>query len=238
MCWSETASVAMVGLGAAATVVTLRRGEAPAIPATLAFFTLMEGLQAVGYQVIDQCGTPANVAITWASYLHIALQPLFINAFAMAIAPAPVSVALKRRVYLIAAACSALILLQATPLAAFGPCVPGTVMCAQEVCTRSGTWHLAWDLPLNGLFAPIRESFGIPLEFPSYMFAAFVLPLAYGAWRFVIFTFVAGPAAALALTSDPNEMPAIWCLFSIGLLLVSLSPMVRHRVMGAAQSLG
>lgn len=234
MCWSETASVAMVGLGAAATVVTLRRGEAPAIPATLAFFTLMEGLQAVGYTVIDQCGTPANAAITWASYLHIALQPLFINAFAMAIAPAPVSTARKGQVYALAALCSAIILLQALPLPALGHCLPGGVLCGAEVCTRSGDWHLAWDLPLNGLFVPLRETLGIPLEFPSYMFAAFVLPLVYGAWRFVIFTFVAGPLAAMALTSDPNEMPAVWCLFSIGLLAISLSPLVRQRVMGSA----
>ncbi len=67
---------------------------------------------------------------------------------------------------------------------------------------------------------------------------AFILPLVYGAWRFVLFTYVAGPVAAITLTTDPNEMPAIWCLFSIGLLLISLSPLVRHRVMGAAPSPG
>jgi len=87
MCWSEGASVAMVGIGAVATVVTMRRGEPAAIPATLGFFTVMEALQVGGYAVLDQCGSRVNQADTLLSFLHIALQPLFINAFAMAVAP-------------------------------------------------------------------------------------------------------------------------------------------------------
>ena len=43
------------------------------------------------HAICVQCGNPANQAVTLASYLHIALQPLFINAFCMAIAPAPPS---------------------------------------------------------------------------------------------------------------------------------------------------
>ena len=86
MCWSMTASVAMVAAGGAATGVALRRGEPRAIWMTLGYFTVMEFLQATGYAVIDQCGDPANRTITLLSYLHIAFQPLFVNAFAMAIA--------------------------------------------------------------------------------------------------------------------------------------------------------
>ena len=82
-------------------------------------------------------------------------------------------------------------------------------------------------MPLNGLFSSEL------LQFPSYFLAVFVLPLVYGAWRFVMFHALAGPILAASLTTDPNEMPAIWCLFSIGIILISLSPMIRHRVMGA-----
>jgi len=28
-------------------------------------------------------------------------------------------------------------------------------------------------------------------------------------------------------------MPAVWCLFSIGILMIGLSPFVRYSVMGA-----
>ena len=35
---------------------------------------------------------------------------------------------------------------------------------------------------------------------------------------------------AYNLTTDPNEMPAIWCLFSIAILLIGLSPYCRRVV--------
>lgn len=62
------------------------------------------------------------------------------------------------------------------------------------------------------------------------MIAAFGVPLIYGAWRFVLVHAFAGPILAAALTTNPNEMPAIWCLFSIAILLISLSPQVRHHM--------
>ena len=53
MCWSASASVAMVAVGGAAVLATAMRGEPKAIWVTLGFFTLMEGLQAAGYAVVD-----------------------------------------------------------------------------------------------------------------------------------------------------------------------------------------
>jgi hypothetical protein len=85
----------MVGLGAAAVAVTALRGEPRAIWLTLGYFTVMEGLQALGYTVVDQCDTTANKTVTLLSYLHIVFQPLFINA--MAIAPQPVPAKWRRR---------------------------------------------------------------------------------------------------------------------------------------------
>lgn len=233
MCWSAEASLAMVGLGGLAAGVAAWRGEPRAIWGTLGYFTVMEALQATGYLIIDECGTPANRAVTLASYLHIALQPLVINAFAMAIAPAPVSAALRKWVYGLSAAASALILAQLLPLPALGRCAPGDVMCGAVTCLVSGEWHIGWELPLNNLYGPIESVLGMRLQFPAYMFAVFVLPLVYGCWRFVAFHLVAGPLLAWQLTSHPAEMPAVWCLFSIGILLIGLSPFIRTRVMGA-----
>ena len=229
MCWSASASMAMVAVGAVATVVSAARGDARAIWLTLGYFTVMEALQAAGYAVVDQCGSPANRTITILSYLHIAFQPIFINAFAMAIAPVAVPARLRRRVWALAGLASALMLLRLVPLEAVGRCLPGEVLCGAQVCLVSGSWHIGWEMPLNGLW----QAMGLSVEFPDYMLAVFVLPLVYGAWRFVVFHAVAGPLLAWMLTSDPNEMPAVWCLFSIGLLLIALSPFVRYRVMGA-----
>lgn len=229
MCWSATASVAMVAAGGAATVVLFWRGEPRAIWATVGYFTVMEALQAAGYAVVDQCGSRANVSITLLSYLHIAFQPLFINAFAMATAPVAPTAQLRRWVWLLAGLATAFLLLRLVPAPALGVCAPGEVLCGPAWCLRAGEWHIAWEVPLNGLPAAM----GLPLQFPSYMLAVFALPLVYGAWRFVLFHAMAGPLLASALTGDPNEMPAIWCLFSIGILAISLNPALRHGVMRA-----
>ena len=232
MCWSATASVAMVAAGGAATAVTLVRGEPRAIWVTMAYFTLMEALQATGYAVVDQCGTTANQVLTVLSYLHIAFQPLFINAFAMAIAPAPVPRRTARAVWVLSGLAALLLVARLLPFETLGQCQPGEILCGPAFCLVSGNWHIAWELPLNagpGLL-------GLSVQFPAYLLAVFVLPLVYGAWRFVVFHAVAGPILATWLTQDPNEMPAVWCLFSIGIILIGLSPFIRHRVMGAYAS--
>jgi hypothetical protein len=220
----------MVLAGGVATAVTYRRGETTAIWATMAYFTAMEALQVAGYLVVDQCGTVTNRSVTVLSYLHIVFQPFFINWFAMELVPPPVRAKLRRWVFALCAVSSVLMLLQIAPLPALGACVPGSPLCGAAYCTVSGNWHIAWEVPYNGLMAPIDALLGADFGFPSYMLAAFGLPLLYGAWRFVLVHATAGPILAHMLTDNPNEMPAVWCLLSIAILLLGLSPAVRRRV--------
>ncbi|MDT8343195.1 MAG: DUF5765 domain-containing protein [Thermohalobaculum sp.] len=229
MCWSEAASLGMVGLGAVATGVTLMRGKPRAIPVALGYFTAMEGLQYAGYQVIDQCGTTANQAITLLSFLHIVFQPFVINAFMMELLPAPVKARLRRAVYGACALSAAVMLVQLVPIDRFGPCLPGSALCGAELCLVSGEWHIAWQVPYNGVLVPLEQALGLWSGFPTYVLAVFVVPLAYGAWRFVLFHALLGPILARLLSDDPTETPAIWCLFSIGLLLIGLSPAIWRR---------
>jgi len=231
MCWSEGASVAMVGLGAVATVVTARRGDHKAIPATLAFFTVMEALQAAGYLFIDQCEIAPNKSVTFLSYLHIALQPLFINAFAMALVAPAVSRRMQQFVYGAAGLAFVVMMVRLVPFEFAGACQPGDTLCGDQWCTISGTWHLGWTVPLNDMWTGLfGERFGEIVKFPSYLLAVFVLPLIYGAWRLVLFHAAFGPILASFLTDSPNEMPAIWCLFSVGLVLIGISPLIRRSV--------
>ena len=48
MCWTMGVSAPMVALGGAATAVSIKRGDAPAIPVTLGDFTAIEALQVAG----------------------------------------------------------------------------------------------------------------------------------------------------------------------------------------------
>jgi len=225
----------MVGVGAVATLITVRRGEPLAIPLTLGFFTIMEALQAAGYWVVDECSLTANQNIALLSYLHIAFQPLFINAFAMAVAPRLVSPKLRRLVFLVAGLATMLLLLRLVPFDWAGQCKPGDTLCGPAYCVISGNWHIAWELPLNDMWGAIGWVFSDMVPFPAYILSVFVLPLIFGAWRFVVFHAALGPLLARTLTDNPNEMPAIWCLFSIGLLLVALSPVIRTRLLGTRQ---
>jgi len=230
MCWSAEASVAMTGLGAVAAAVTYHRGAAPAIWCTFGFFTLMEALQVWGYAVLDQCGTASNRNVTILSYLHIAIQPFFINAFALELVPVSVKRRVQGWVYGACAVSTLVMLAQIAPVAAFGSCLQGSPLCAKAWCTVSGDWHIAWDVPYNGLTLPVELFLGVFPGFPSYMVVAFLVPLLYGAWRFVLLHALAGPVLAASLTTNPNEMPAIWCLFSIAILFIGLSARVRQCV--------
>lgn len=229
MCWSATASIAMVGIGSVAAGVAVARGEARGIWLTIGYFTVMEALQAAGYAVVDECGTRSNQAITLLSFLHIVFQPFFINAFAMELVPGPVRMRLRRGVYLCCAVSSTVMLAQLYPFEWAGNCRPGDALCGATLCLTHGNGHIAWDIPYNGLLHPLEDAFGIHSGFPTYMITAFIIPLIYGAWRFVAFHALAGPFLAGLLTENPNEAPAVWCLFSIGILIVGLSPLIRRK---------
>jgi hypothetical protein len=219
----------MTGLGAAATFATWRRGDPAGIWATMGYFTAMEALQAWGYAVVDQCGTPGNTSVTLLSYLHIAFQPIMINAFCLAIMGPSIPARTQQRVYALASLASLFMLARLIPADWTGTCLPGTPLCGPGYCTITGSWHIGWQVPLNDLFGQIT-GLGLSGQFPDYLLASFVLPLFYGAWRFVLFHALFGPILASLLTSNPNEFPAIWCLFSIGLLLVGLSPVLRRQM--------
>ncbi|WP_323036681.1 DUF5765 domain-containing protein [Pararhodobacter sp.] len=229
MCWTMGVSATMVALGGAATAVSIKRGDAPAIPVTLGYFTAMEALQVAGYAVINDCSSPVNQTVTILSVLHIVFQPLVINAFAMELVAKPVSVRMKTLVFTLCALSSILMILQLYPFEWAGSCAPGSNLCAAQLCTVSGDWHQAWDVPFNGLMVPLESAIGTNWGFPSYILVTFALPLLYGAWRLVLFHALAGPILAGLLTSNPNEVPAIWCLFSIAIVLIALSPAIRRR---------
>lgn len=234
MCWSEGASIAMVGVGVVATVVTVRRKDPVAIPATIAFFAVMEALQVAGYWYIDQCSLTANQTVTLLSYVHIAFQPIFINAFAMALVPVVISTAMRRWVYALSGLSTVLLLARLVPIPWAEPCAPGSTLCGPAYCVFSGDWHQAWDVPLNSLWGSFGWIFRDAFPFPDYLLAVFVLPLFYGAWRLVVFHALLGPILASVLTDNPNEMPAVWCLLSVGLALIGISPLVRRRVTAPA----
>jgi len=174
------------------------------------YFTAMELLQAATYLVIDQCGLPSNQWLTRASYAHIAVQPFFINALALSFIPEAKSRRLRLPVFAICAAGALAMLAKLHVPDASWACDSSVVpLCGLDTCSFHGDWHIAWRLYLNAADS----------SFLSYFIPAFFLPLFYGAWRWTLYHLLVGPLTAFFLTSNKDEMPAIWCLTSIAFLL-------------------
>lgn len=229
MCWSGEASTAVAVIGIGATAYAFVRREPRAIWMTFGFFTLMEILQAFTYLFIDDCASPANQVATLLGYLHIAFQPFFINAFSLQFVPKPVRDKIAPWAYGFCFAATIVMLIQLYPFAWAGVCTGGLPLCGTQLCAVSGNWHMAWHVPYNGMggFLTAIPFFGT-IGLPTYALAAFWLPALYGSWRFTLFHFLVGPALAQLLTDNPNEWPVVWCLLSVGMIMVVFIPPLRR----------
>lgn len=233
MCWSGEASTVLASIGFGTAGYVAYKGESRELWLPLTYFACMELLQAATYVYINQCDTPQNQILTFLGYLHITFQPFFVNMVAMYFIPQPVKDKISAWVYALCALGSLGILLKMYPFPWARLCIRGYEgFCGATTCSLSGDWHIAWQLPLNGLMSNYPDNL-IPFQFGlhgfSYFAVSFFLPFLYGSWRFVLFHLVVGPILADMLTRHPNEHAAVWCLLSIGLCVsVIKTPLRRH----------
>lgn len=215
MCWSPEASLALGVAGMTTAAYTARKKEQRGWAIALAFFSAMEFIQFYSYSSIDQCGSPANQWGTYISYAHIILQPIFFNMIYVSALGYTLSRRARAYIYGAASFFSLILLIKIIPFQAASICHVGATLCGAAWCTVSGSWHLAWQVPLYTWPLP-----GDLLIY--YALAIFVLPLFYGAWRGVLYVDVT-LVIAYATTQNPNEWPAVWCLFSVAFMLLMLS---------------
>ncbi|MCH7568871.1 MAG: hypothetical protein IIA87_05615 [Nanoarchaeota archaeon] len=220
MCWSFGAAAifAIIGFGFAGYLAYKKESKLLWIP--LGYFALMEALQAVTYFYLGDCASSANRFLTLLSLLHLAFQPLFINALVMYFIPTRIRKRIFWWVMGIAFLATIIMLIKIYPFAWAGSCTPGTSFCGEIMCSIKGNWHLSWIFPLNALGG---------LSIMTYhIMAAFLLPLIYGSWKTTLYGFILGPVISFLSTSNPNEWPAVWCLISVGIILIIIFPKVRE----------
>lgn len=219
MCWSGEASAVLATIGLGSTIYLAVKEEKKELWVPLGYFSLMELLQAVTYQYIDGCDEPVNQVLTFLGYIHIAFQPFLINMVSMYFIPERVQKKISWFVYGICFFGTILMLVKLYPFEWAGECVSGEVaMCGENLCSVHGTWHIAWNVPINAIEY---------LYFFGYTAPAFILPLFYGSWRMSVYHVIVGPGLAYLLTDNYNEWPAVWCLFSIALLLAVIKTPLR-----------
>ena len=224
MCWSGEASAVLAVVGLGTTVYAAYKKEPAPLYIALGYFSLMELLQAYTYTVIDQCSLPANQIATLLGYLHISFQPFFINALSMHFIPKEKAAKIAPYAYGVCFISVIFMMFQLYPFEWAGHCSELRPLCGNQICSISGDWHIAWELPTNGIGNSwLLFAYG----FPSYCFAAFFMPVIYGSWRMTLYHWAVGPALALSLTSNPDEWAAVWCLLSIGILLLVVKTPLR-----------
>ena len=234
MCWSGEASAVLAAVGLTSTVYAAVRQEPAPLWAALGYFSLMEALQAFTYIFIDECASPANQIATYLGYLHIAFQPFFGNWLFLHFVPHEIKTAVKYPVFILCAMSAIFMLIQVYPFDWAGTCAEEQILCAKNLCSVSGRWHIAWNVPYNDVG---DINFSLPVldaGFFTYSLTMFVLPFLYGSWRINTYHIVVGPLLARALTDDLNEFAAVWCLLSIGfLLVVAKTPLRRYLYVNA-----
>lgn len=221
MCWNGQASATLATVGMASTAYVAIKGEDKKLWIPLFYFSLMEVLQAATYTVIDRCGLPLNQILTLFGAFHIAFQPFFINACSMHFVPEVVYRRIKPFVYGTCLVGTVMVLTLIYPFEWAQMCHVGRVpFCSEHLCSVSGNWHIAWGAPLNN----------ITWLYLGYFIPAFVVPVLYGSWRFTLYHLIVGPLLASTLTNNLNEWPAVWCLMSIGLLLLVIKSPLRRLI--------
>ncbi len=232
MCWSGEASAVLATVGFCGTAYAAYKKESPLLWGALLYFSLMELLQAFTYTVIDQCSRPSNQIATLLGYLHISFQPFFANAASMYFIDRNVRQKIQGWVYSACFVAAIIMLIQLYPFDWAGACDPSRPLCGKQLCSVSGNWHIAWEVPTNGIGNFLVEKGGVFFEsgFPAYPLVVFFLPVFYGSWRFTLYHYLMGPLMASLLTSNHNERPAVWCLLSIGLLLLVVKTPLRQML--------
>lgn len=222
MCWNGWASSAIAVGGFTSSYLLKKKGEPKEIYVPPAYFVLMEGLQAVTYLVVGQCGNSYNVLLTHLAIVHIAFQPFFINMIGMEFIDARVKKRISKYVYAICAVAAVFCLMRLLPAYdRFGRCLQGTPLCSHEqTCAYRGQWHIGWNVLLNGF----NE------RWSWYIFAAFAVPVAYGSWKWSLYHYLVGPFLASLTTVDVNERPAVWCLLSTCIIALLVNTRVRNLV--------
>lgn len=220
MCWSFGTSAVLAVLGIFVTLFLALKKRSSLLWIPIFYFSLMEAIQALSYLNLNDCTVPMNQVLTLLGYIHITFQPFFVNMFTMYFIPKHVRTKIQGFVYAICFISAIFMLIKVYPFVWSQKCIPGVdVICGEKICSTGGNWHLAWDLPLNNFNWPLNS---------GYTLAAFALPLLYGAWRVVIYHALLGPGLAYLTTTNPNEWPAVWCLFSIAYVLASLIKPIRN----------
>jgi len=180
----------------------------------IGYFAAMETLQAFQYSVISQCENPLNKVLTVLGFLHLAFQPFFVNLYLGCF------MTKAQKKYLPMCLCLSLfsgVLLTNRLWKTWGDidCANNIEpMCGPITCSFRGDVHIAWQMPMQHA----DQDYFTP-GFFTHFFVFYLPTYAIGMWPYTVFLLASGPFLGRVLTTHQDEIPAIWCFFSIAQLV-------------------
>lgn len=184
-----------------------------ALLAGIWYFVAMEALQFFQFFWLDAgCDDPINKALTVVGFIHICFQPLFTHILASAFMQSPEKKAQYKLVFRLCTLMGFYMFSRwvlHTPKHDLATGCPQTEWIRGDtLCTKMGTYHLAWSLPLT------QPTYFMPSNNIHFfmMFAPFI---ALKQWIPGTVLFLTGPFLSKFITDNLHEQAAIWCFFSI-----------------------
>ena len=225
MCFSAEMSFGIASLGIGAGVYVQSKGGSLRLCIPAYFFSSMEALQGFQYFWINECGNPTNQTLTALGWAHICFQPYFANMF--------ISWFIKDKkmgdLYwsFVSKLClvTGFFLLSRLYVPDGKLCAIGSeVLCAERLCAYSGSFHIAWEIPLRA------ATYMTPSQY-AHFFMLFVPGLMAGCWKLTLWVFVSGVVLPVLFVSDMNEAPVIWCFFSTtqGLIILRAFQLQKRK---------
>lgn len=182
----------------------------------VAYFALMETIQAAQYAVLapnidgEECKLWENRWLTYAGMVHLCFQPFFSNLFLMQF----MTKAQKSHMRLILTLClfGGVSMMNRFFVSDVDvKCTLGVEpLCGPRTCSFQGDTHVAWQMPLQHC----DQDYFTP-GFQMHFFLFFLPIFAMGMWRHSLYLLLTGPILGRLLTHHHDEIPAIWCFFSI-----------------------
>ena len=217
MCFTENMSAGLAILGTGVAAYLWSQGSSWMLYVPILYFTLMEVLQYASYVAMRKKDKFALKKLTFATFVHVAFQPVFTLLWMGNFIPPGMRPQLRLLLKLAGAggAFYAARSDQITPIKESDVCNPRTeTMCGATSLIKMGTKHLAY------LFRMRAPDYTTPSIF-IHFFLMFVAPLFLHVKPIGYLPVLLGWITSW-LIMPREEIAATWCLISIPSLLVSL----------------
>tara|TARA_B100000401_G_scaffold390109_1_gene296163 strand:+ start:609 stop:1268 length:660 start_codon:yes stop_codon:yes gene_type:complete len=218
MCFSEEMSRNLTLMGTIVTYILYKQGKSWTVYMPVFYFTIMEFLQYLSYQALEEKkqNKKWKKLLTIIIFIHIALQPLMTNIWYSNYIPKNMtdSMNLILKLCVVVAFFMLLRLHEFVEVNDKYRCPETEPMCAKKTMIKQGIKHMKY------LFRMRAPNHVVPSVFIHFFFI--FIPVLFLKINPLYYLSIFLGYALTMIIGFGNEIPAIWCTFSVPTMLISL----------------